>query len=130
MTLPIVIGHQTDYELHGALAHLCHIERLDLVRLLTGERDDYDMAVHPDKGDALDAITAGTPLVVAFNIYGIGLRDRPDPYAPKVAHFYNRNNHELLPLCEKLGVPLLVLGDQPKGPPCIRLYDTNQGDER
>ena len=71
----------------------------------------YDMAAHPERGDALDHIDSNTPLVVAHHLFGIGgvkgLRSRDETF------FYNARNNRLLSITQDLGVPLLVFGDQP-----------------
>ena len=120
----IFIGHQGPKERFAAVDHLLRLGLEDLafrVGHMVGV-EEFDMATKPEKGDALDHIKQGLALVVAFNLYGVGLRERPDPYAPKTGYFYNRRNHELLLLCQQHEVPLLCLGDQPKGMCGIQLY--------
>jgi hypothetical protein len=75
-----------------------------------GNYEVYDMAQFPERGDALDAITEYTPLVVAIHIYGIDVEG--DDHGGR-DYFYNLRNEQLLPLTEELGVPLLAIGDQP-----------------
>jgi hypothetical protein len=76
----------------------------------------YDMSTRPEMGDALDAITAETPLVVAVHLWGIDVSG-VDEHVLTPSYHYNRRNAQLLPLTQELGVPLLVIGDQPVSQP-------------
>lgn len=121
----IFIGYQTESERATAASHLLALGFDDLaVRVARGIGvEEFDMTIWPSKGDALDHIGPDISLVVAFNLYGIGLRDRPDPYAPRSPFFYNHRNHEILPLCQRHRVPLLCIGEQPQGMVGVRFYE-------
>lgn len=90
----------------------------------------YDMATMPEKGDALDAINPATPLVVAVHIWGIDVSG--DDYRElSPTYHYNRENHVLLPMTAELGIPLLVIGDQPiNSMKQVVLYNTELDDSR
>ena len=109
----IVIGLGTNYrdQLEWAIDRVPdHIVR----QIIAGKADEYDMASWPERGDALDHITKDTEAVLAFHLFGIHERDT-DVGSLKPDYFYNKRNHQLLAMTRKLGVPLYVFGDQPKG---------------
>lgn len=80
---------------------------------LNGQIDLYDMSSYPEKGDAIDAIlreSENIEAVVAHHLYW-----QKDLSPVKVPYFYNEKN-ELLPvITEELGIPLIIMGDQPDG---------------
>jgi len=80
-------------------------------QLYAGNFELYDMDQFPEKGDALDAVTTATPLVITHNIYGI---DVQGDFKYSSGHMYNQRNELWLPVTRELGVPLLVIGEQPE----------------
>jgi hypothetical protein len=89
------------------------IGRKDLSdQIWSADTDDYDMTTKPEKGDALDAITSETQLVIALHLYGIDLVSARKP-SNSGPYFYDRENGNLLKKCMDLKVPLVCWGDQP-----------------
>jgi len=100
-----------------------HRDRADLAeRLWTGQYDVYDQTLYPQRGDAFDAITAKTEVVVALHLYGIDQMPVPDAVLSErqrrmhTGYMYrgrDGRNGFLLQLCMQLRIPLVAWGDQP-----------------
>jgi hypothetical protein len=92
--------------------------------------DLYDMATLPEKGDALDHISADTQLVIACHLFGVTFDEQGVKISPaefgytedemqaatrnNSAHVYNRDNDSLVDHCMRLGVPVVFRGTQPE----------------
>jgi len=81
-------------------------------QMLDREFEVYDMSTLPEKGDALDAITPNTPLIVALHLYGMHPSDRYTFYP--AGYMYNQGNYKIYLLAYEWNIPLMVLGDQPE----------------
>ncbi len=84
-------------------------EDIDSGERMCQEVGFYDMTTHPERGDGVDAIDENTELVVALHLAGM---KGQDPW-PVPSIMYNKRNAEILPLCKKLRIPLLAIGEQP-----------------
>ena len=73
--------------------------------------DHYDMTTKPEKGDAITAIRKHRDViaVIALHLYGLDY----EPNGIREGYHYTRENHKLLGLCMKRGIPLICWGDQP-----------------
>jgi len=78
-----------------------------------GQIDLYDMSSYPEKGDAVDAILRDSEdieAVVAHHLYW-----QEDLSPVKIPYFYNDKNEYIPVITEELGIPLIIIGDQPDG---------------
>lgn len=106
-------GEDEDFYIKYQLKSL---EKYDLLEKFDkGNILEFDMMKYPERGDALDILEKMNPgdvsLVVALHLFGIEYAHVENTEG----RYYNKRNHELLKICEKLKVPLLVFGDRPKG---------------
>lgn len=80
---------------------------------LNKQIDIYDMSSYPEKGDAVDAIlrdSENIAAVVAHHLYW-----HKDEHPTKIPYFYNEKNEFLPIITKELGIPFIVMGDQPDG---------------
>ena len=80
---------------------------------LNQQIDMYDMRSYPEKGDAIDAIIEDYEdivAVVAVHLYGIA---NSMDLSKEHDYYYNVRNYALLDLTKELGIPFIVIGDQP-----------------
>ena len=71
------------------------------------------MSSYPEKGDAVDAILRDSEdieAVVAHHLYW-----EEDLSPVKIPYFYNEKNEYIPVITEELGIPLIIIGDQPDG---------------
>lgn len=81
--------------------------------------DVFNMAMFPERGDALDHIGTDTELVIGFHLNyrvvsdTLELSDSEKRFNRIPGYFYNRNNHGLYPVCMNSGVMLVCWGECP-----------------
>lgn len=82
--------------------------------------DVYNMALLPERGDALDHIDGDTGLVIAFHLNfdpAFSITEPTDNVGVlgvNPLYVYNRNNSDLYEACMKNGATLICWGEQPK----------------
>lgn len=120
----ITIGLR-DFQLNYIISCLMDSEYYDIAeKLIDSDYENYDIALYPEKGDALDHIDETTEAVIAVHLFGIHSRTLK---SLELNYFYNKRNWELRAVTKHLGIPLIVFGDQPTGEKlksreCFRVY--------
>jgi hypothetical protein len=90
---------------------------------LNNQIDLYDMTSYPEKGDAIDAILIDMEDVAAVVAHHIYWQEDLSPI--KIPYFYNDKNECLPVITKELGIPLIVMGDQPDGTfAYVKIYNT------
>jgi hypothetical protein len=71
------------------------------------------MPSYPEKGDAVDAILRDSDDIEAAVAHHLYWQEDLSPI--KIPYFYNDKNEYIPVITEELGIPLIVIGDQPDG---------------
>jgi hypothetical protein len=131
-TLPkiILIGfdgaHNDVITLIATINRLRELRDLKLTeRWMANDYDVYNMALVPERGDAMDHIDSDTGLVVTFHVnglhYGLNMGEETDEHREASERIdglipgyrYTRNNGDLYKVCMNFGASLICWGEQP-----------------